>query len=251
MHRLAKLGFTQSYTYFTWRNTQARADRVLHRAAHGPGARVLPPQRLAEHARHPARVPADRRPRRVHGARWCWPRRWRRTTASTARPSSCCEHAPREPGSEEYLDSEKYQLRHWDLERADSLAPFIARRQPHPPRATRRCSATGACASSRSTTTQLHLLSQDDRRRRRCGRRRWSTSTRINAQSGWVELPLERLGARRPTRPTRCTTCSTGAALPLARPAQLRAARSARASPAHVFVVRRHVRTERDFDYFL
>ena len=29
MYRLAKLGFTQSYTYFTWRNTQAGADRVL------------------------------------------------------------------------------------------------------------------------------------------------------------------------------------------------------------------------------
>ena len=32
MYRLAKLGFTQSYTYFTWRNTQGRAHRVLHRA---------------------------------------------------------------------------------------------------------------------------------------------------------------------------------------------------------------------------
>ena len=32
MHRLAKLGFTQSYTYFTWRNPQAGAGRVLHRA---------------------------------------------------------------------------------------------------------------------------------------------------------------------------------------------------------------------------
>jgi len=31
------------------------------------------------------------------------------------------------PGSEEYLDSEKYQLRHWDWERPDSLRPFIAR----------------------------------------------------------------------------------------------------------------------------
>jgi starch synthase (maltosyl-transferring) len=35
------------------------------------------------------------------------------------------EHTPVRPGSEEYLDSEKYQLRHWDLERADSLAPLL------------------------------------------------------------------------------------------------------------------------------
>ena len=37
------------------------------------------------------------------------------------------ESTPREPGSEEYLDSEKYQLRHWDLDRPDSLWPLIAR----------------------------------------------------------------------------------------------------------------------------
>ena len=35
------------------------------------------------------------------------------------------ERAPREPGSEEYLDSEKYEIRSWDLERPDSLRHFI------------------------------------------------------------------------------------------------------------------------------
>ena len=37
------------------------------------------------------------------------------------------EHRPREHGSEEYLDSEKYQLRHWNHDDPESLAPFIAR----------------------------------------------------------------------------------------------------------------------------
>jgi len=37
------------------------------------------------------------------------------------------EHEPREPGSEEYLNSEKYEIRHWDIERADSLSAFITR----------------------------------------------------------------------------------------------------------------------------
>ena len=37
------------------------------------------------------------------------------------------EHVAREPGSEEYRDSEKYQLRHWDLERHDSLSGLITR----------------------------------------------------------------------------------------------------------------------------
>ncbi len=37
-----------------------------------------------------------------------------------------CENVAREPGSEEYLDSEKYQLKHWDLAQPDSLKEFIA-----------------------------------------------------------------------------------------------------------------------------
>jgi starch synthase (maltosyl-transferring) len=35
------------------------------------------------------------------------------------------EATPREPGSEEYLDSEKYEIKRWNLESPDSLAPFI------------------------------------------------------------------------------------------------------------------------------
>ena len=37
------------------------------------------------------------------------------------------ERTPREPGSEEYLNSEKYEIKNWDLERSDSLAPLIER----------------------------------------------------------------------------------------------------------------------------
>ena len=37
------------------------------------------------------------------------------------------EARPREPGSEEYFDSEKYEIKHWDRESADSLKEFIAR----------------------------------------------------------------------------------------------------------------------------
>ncbi len=50
MHRLAKLGFTQSYTYFTWRNTRAGADRLLHRTDARSRARLFPSQLLAEHS---------------------------------------------------------------------------------------------------------------------------------------------------------------------------------------------------------
>src|SRR5207302_9501492 len=37
-----------------------------------------------------------------------------------------CENVAREPGSEEYLNSEKYEIKHWDLHSKKSLAPLIA-----------------------------------------------------------------------------------------------------------------------------
>ena len=42
-------------------------------------------------------------------------------------PFELYEHVPRESGSEEYLNSEKYEIKHWDINRPDSLSDFIAR----------------------------------------------------------------------------------------------------------------------------
>ena len=64
MHALAKIGFHQSYTYFTWRNT-ARRDHRLRARTGRPGGRVHAAQLLRQHAGHPARVPAARRAARV------------------------------------------------------------------------------------------------------------------------------------------------------------------------------------------
>ena len=127
MHRLAKLGFTQSYTYFTWRNTQGGADRVLHRAVRSdesreyfrPNAWPNTPDILTEYLQFGGR-PAFMA---------------RLVLAATLAASygiygpafELCENAPREPGSEEYLDSEKYEIRHRELDRPDGLRDFIAR----------------------------------------------------------------------------------------------------------------------------
>ena len=53
MQQLAKVGFTQSYTYFTWRNTEMGARDVPDRADPDRRGRLLPPELLAQHARHP------------------------------------------------------------------------------------------------------------------------------------------------------------------------------------------------------
>jgi starch synthase (maltosyl-transferring) len=126
MHRLAKLGFTQSYTYFTWRNTKHELTAYLtelsrheSREYFRPNLWPNTPDILHEYLQHGGR------PAFVARA----------TLAATLSASygiygpafELLERTPREPGMEEYLDSEKYQVRHWDLKRPESLAPFLAR----------------------------------------------------------------------------------------------------------------------------
>ena len=55
MYRLAKVGFSQSYTYFTWRNTKQELTEYLTELTTTDAARVLPPEFLRQHARHQSR----------------------------------------------------------------------------------------------------------------------------------------------------------------------------------------------------
>ena len=61
MKGLAKLGFTQSYTYFTWRTQQVGAGAISDRTDGLSRARLLPPEFLRQHARYPALSSAERR----------------------------------------------------------------------------------------------------------------------------------------------------------------------------------------------
>ncbi len=97
MYSLAKGGFTQSYTYFTWRTTKAGAADLPRRDHAAAGQRLLPAELLAQHPGHPAQEPAGRRPAGVHAAphpgrdadgelRHLWPRlRTRREHSRQAR----------------------------------------------------------------------------------------------------------------------------------------------------------------------
>src|SRR5690606_15958661 len=126
MYRLAKGGFTQSYTYFTWRNSKHEITEYFTELTRPPVADFFRPSLwpntpdiLPEHLQF--------------GGRGAFMSRL--VLAATLGASygiygpafELMEHVAREPGSEEYLDSEKYQIRFWDLERADSLREFIAR----------------------------------------------------------------------------------------------------------------------------
>jgi starch synthase (maltosyl-transferring) len=138
MHTLAKIGFHQSYTYFTWRNTVPEITEYLRELAGPAGVYMRPnffvntPDILCEYLQFAG--PAAFRVRAV--------------LAAMLAPSwgvyagyELGENLPAAPGvSEEYLNSEKYQYRprNWDDPQvtAASIAPFLARlnaiRKSHP-----------------------------------------------------------------------------------------------------------------------
>ena len=124
MYRLAKLGFSQSYTYFTWRNSAHEMREYLEELTSPPVNQFFRPNFWPN---TPDILHADLQT----GARAAFEARL--VTAATLSSNygiygpafELMEHTPREPGMEEYLDSEKYQQRTWDLERPDSLAPLV------------------------------------------------------------------------------------------------------------------------------
>jgi starch synthase (maltosyl-transferring) len=120
------VGFTQSYTYFTWRNTRQELTEYFTELAHGPACDYFRPNCWPN---TPDILPASLR----DAGRVAFTLRLTLAATLAANygiygPSfELMENAPRDDVSEEYLNSEKYELRYWDIERPDSLAPFIAR----------------------------------------------------------------------------------------------------------------------------
>jgi starch synthase (maltosyl-transferring) len=114
MKGLAKLGFTQSYTYFTWRNTLPELRDYLTELTQPDVAQYFRPNLFAN-------TPDILTEYLQKGGRPAF--RVRLLLAATLSPNygiysgfELCENVPREPGSEEYLNSEKFELkqRDWD-----------------------------------------------------------------------------------------------------------------------------------------
>ena len=126
MHKLAKLGFTQSYTYFTWRNSKRELTEYFTEVTQHASREYFRPNFWPN-------TPDILHETLQHGGRAAFI--VRAVLAATAAANygmygpayELMERTPREPGSEEYLHSEKYELKRWDLEREGSLAPLIAR----------------------------------------------------------------------------------------------------------------------------
>jgi starch synthase (maltosyl-transferring) len=190
MHRLAKLGFNQSYTYFTWRNSKAELTDYFTELTQTDAVEYFRPNLwpntpdiLHEYLQAGGRPAFMVRAvlAATLGANW-----------GVYGPAfELCEREPREPGSEEYLHSEKYEIRQRDARAPDSLRPLLARLN-----AIRR--AEPALQQTRSL--QFH---HTDNPMLICysktapGARPIVTVANLDprfAQSGWITLDLEALG---------------------------------------------------------
>ena len=137
LHALGAVGFHQSYCYFTWRNERREIEEYLHEVSHETSHKVRPsfwvntPDILPTYLQSGLRAAFQ----------------VRAVLAATGSPSwgvyagfELLEHTPLRPGAEEYLDSEKFELKVRDWagaeERRESLAPYLGRlneiRRSHP-----------------------------------------------------------------------------------------------------------------------
>jgi starch synthase (maltosyl-transferring) len=124
MRLLAKAGFSQSYTYFTWRNSKAELTDYLTELSQSTAKEYLRPNFFAN-------TPDILPPYLQTGGRPAF--MVRLALAATLSPAygiyngfELCE-ATALPGREEYADSEKYEFKVWDWDRPGNIKPFIAK----------------------------------------------------------------------------------------------------------------------------
>jgi starch synthase (maltosyl-transferring) len=246
MSYLAKLGFNQSYTYFTWRNTRwelmeymteltQTEVREYFRPNFWPNTPDILPEVLQLGGR-----PAFMQ---------------RLVLAATLAASygiygpayELYENAPLEAGREEYLDSEKYVIRQRDLDQPGSLRDFITTvnriRHENPALQTNEhltfhhVDNEEIIAYSKHTPAMdnivLTIVSMDPH----------------HTQSGWLDLPLDQLGIEY-HQPFLVEDVLNGHRY-LWHGGRNYVELNPHTTPAHIFRIRRRLRTEEDFEYYM
>ncbi len=126
MYSLAKAGFTQSYTYFTWRNARAELQEYFEEITKPPVTDFFRPNLWPN-------TPDILHAALQNGGRPAFMQRLILAATLGANyglygPAfELGENLPAKPGSEEYLNSEKYEIRRWDRAAHHSLAPLVTR----------------------------------------------------------------------------------------------------------------------------
>jgi starch synthase (maltosyl-transferring) len=246
MHELAKAGFTLSYTYFTWRNTKWDLTQYFTELTQSESREYFRPHLWPN-------TPDILNEYLQFGGRPAFVTRL--VLAATLGAGygiygpafELCENRAVKPGSEEYLDSEKYQLRHWELERPDSLRDLIALvnriRRQNPA-----LQNDWSLRFHRVDNEQIISYSKKDEER--------SSAIVVvvnldpyHVQTGWVDLPLEYFGIN-PNEPYQLHDLLTGARY-IAHGSRNYVQLDPQGASAHIFRLRLRARTERDFDYYL
>lgn len=245
MSQLAKLGFSQSYTYFAWRNSKWELEEYLTsltttelKEYFRPNFWPNTPDILNDYLQ--VSGPPGFKIRLVLAA----------TLSSNygvyGPPFELCDGMPVELGSEEYMNSEKYEIRSWNLDEPHSLHYYIAQ--------VNKIRRENVVLQSHSDLTFYPI----DNESIICYGKHSDDFSEIVivvvsldpnwVQSGWLELPIQEFD------------------LPPGRPYQVHdlldnkrylwnGSRSfvqldPKTSPAHIFRLRRYQRSERDFDYY-
>ena len=189
MYRLAKAGFTQSYTYFAWRTAKWEIEQYMTELHSPPVSEFLRPNLWPN-------TPDILTEQLQTGGRATFKSRF--VLAATLASSygiygpvyELQESRPRSSGSEEYLHSEKYEIRHWDRTDHKSLKQLISTvneiRRNNP-------------ALQHDGNLRFHSLDNDQLI---VYSRRHPDNTVLvvvtldprYAQSGWVELDLDAIG---------------------------------------------------------
>jgi starch synthase (maltosyl-transferring) len=245
MYHLAELGFTQSYNYFPWRNSKDELETYFTELTQSPVADFFHPNLWPNTPDILAQF-LQTDGREAFAIRLVLAATLGASYGIYGPAFELCENTPREPGSEEYLNSEKYEIKRWDLSAPHSLENLIARvnqiRRENPALQSDR-----NLKFHRVDNDQLiaYTKSTDD------GSDTILTVVNLSphyTHSGWLELPLEEFGldARKTYQMHDLLTDARF----LWRGPRNYVELNPVLSSAHIFRLRRHVRTEHDFDYF-
>jgi starch synthase (maltosyl-transferring) len=245
MQRLAKVGFNQSYTYFTWRNTKWEIERYIQELAHTEVGEYMRPSFWPN---TPDILPQYLQ----YGGRAAFITRL--ILAATLSSNygiygpafELCVNEAVE-GKEEYLDSEKYELKQWDWNRKGNIRSVVARvnrvRRENPAlrgiRNIRLCHVDneailcyGKMSEDRSNVT-LTVVSIDPHYR----------------QSGWITLPLDEMDID-PRQPFLAHDLLSDDKY-IWQGERNYIELDPQVMPGHILRIQRRLRRETDFDYFM
>jgi starch synthase (maltosyl-transferring) len=247
MYSLAKRGFTQSYTYFTWRTTKWDLTSYLTELTQTEALEFFGPNFWPN-------TPDILTPQFYPGHRATFLARAALAATLTANWGmygpvyELMEHVPA-PGREEYLDNEKYEIRHWDLTHPNSLRGFIATLN----RLRRENPALQRNDGLRFHRVDSNFVESDQLLAYSKTSPDGSNMVLVvvnldplHTQSGWVEVPLDEWGGggsfqvHDQLTDARYIWSNQFNYVEL-NPHQM---------PVHVFVIRRRVRDNRGFEYF-